>query len=51
MGRPISDDPKTKNVTVRFTENELKSFNMYAKQKNTTKSALIREYVLGLIKK
>lgn len=49
IGRPISDNPKTKNVTVRFTTEEAERFDEYVSRNNTTKSNLIREFVLGVL--
>lgn len=51
IGRPSTDNPKNKNVTVRFTEEEVDLFDDFCKKNKTTKSNLIREYVLDLIKK
>lgn len=48
-GRPYSKNPKTKNVTVRFTESELADFEDYVEKKEMNKSALIRDYVLKVI--
>lgn len=45
MGWPTTDDPRTKFVTVRFTEGENDDINLHAKASGETRSAYVRRCV------
>jgi hypothetical protein len=49
IGRPKAENPKSKKVTVNFTENEMNDFNDYVEENETTKTKVIRDFVKSLI--
>lgn len=51
MGRPIVDNPKNKEVKVRLTTEEYNKLEDYCRLNKTTKSQILRKFILGLIGK
>ena len=51
MGRPVSENPKDTEVRFRLTKEENDKFENYCKLNNTTKSSVLRKFILGLIGK
>ncbi len=42
-GRPQLEEPKTKRITIRFTEKEYSKLEQKAKEKNKSITELVRE--------
>jgi len=51
MGRPKSDNPKDKNLTIRIDKDTYKEFEEYCTRNSTTKSKLILGFIKTLLNK
>ncbi|MDR1606052.1 MAG: hypothetical protein LBS41_02960 [Streptococcaceae bacterium] len=49
MGRPKTDNPKNKKVTVNFTKAEFEAFDRYVERHETSKTEVIRGLVKSLV--
>lgn len=51
MGRPTIENPNTKNLTIRISEELSKRIDVYCKRNNITKGELVRTAIELVIKK
>ncbi|GAB2025810.1 hypothetical protein OfM1_18820 [Lactovum odontotermitis] len=48
FGRPKSEDPRNRLLTIRLTENEMNNLNAYAKKVRSDKAKVVRQLISGL---